>query len=208
MEDYFKKYKIVLFLALFLVVPFLISNVSASTSTPTSTPTSSPVLLWDNVRLTNATSSSVYPTIAWNQDGFGIFYSDFRGGIEPEIYFTKVDKKGNKLIEDKRISYQPTLISYFPDVNISGDNFELTWIEYPRNQEQSSVILRALLDKDGNLIGDIATSTAVGRTEMVYVSGYSSVWNGANYGVVSCYTTNNGAQSDCDFYLTDENGEI
>lgn len=97
-------------------------------------------------RISFDTSTSNFPEIAIDSnDNVHIVWADDRSG-NYEIYYSKLDNLGNKLIEEKRITFAPSY-SWFPEVSVDvDDNLHLVWIDY---REGRSGIYYTKLDNDG-----------------------------------------------------------
>lgn len=107
-------------------------------------------------------SSDNHSTIAWTGSEYGIAWFDERDGNK-EIYFTTMDRYGQKTASDIRITNN-SRNSVKPSLAWSGSNFGLAWRQKYSNQETYFF----LLDDKGNKIsaetrisyGDHASSEA------------------------------------------------
>jgi len=156
------------------------SGVSNSTTTPTSTPPFKPPLYsHKNVRVTDSEGGSGSPSAAWNGIGYGVVWEDYRDGGEPEIYFTRIDKKGKKLLNDCRLT-EDNHISYYPSIALSGENYGIVWSDYDRYNRNEGYIYFVKVNKFGEKIGEVKIVTN-GDNGISYPS---IIWNGNGFAVV------------------------
>ena len=108
-------------------------------------------------RITNTTSSSEYPVIINDSsDNLHIFWQDTRDG-HYEIYYKKMDKNGNQLISDKRITQLDAFNSQYPSADIdTNNNLHLVWQD---NKDGNWEIYYQKLDNNGNIIGTLKRVT-------------------------------------------------
>ena len=129
-----------------------------------------------DLRLTIDNSDSVFPSIAWNGDGYGIAWGDERAGYG-DIYFARVDPDGNKIGSDIPLNTE-TLWAANPSLVWSGSGYGVTW----RGKTDPFVweIFFARLDVAGNRVGPIVQVTHTSASE---ARGASLAWNGTEYGI-------------------------
>jgi len=109
---------------------------------------------WSNdIRLTFDGDSSYSPSIATDSNGnVHIAWTDYRHGgyTKSEIYYTKLDNNGNTLIDDLRLTFDPTR-SRDSSISIdSNGNVHIAWEDYGGDYE----IYYTKLDNNGNTLVD------------------------------------------------------
>jgi hypothetical protein len=127
-----------------------------------------------DIRVTNNSSGSFYPSLAWSGGEYGIAWRDFRDG-NYEIYFALLTSSGNKIGSDLRVTEHASN-SAFPHLTWSGNEYGLSWYdERDGNQE----IYFARLDLWGSKVGsDVRVTNDVSSSENPTI-----VWSGLEYGV-------------------------
>lgn len=109
--------------------------------------------LIDDKRLTYASAYSFGATIAVDSDNnVHISWYDLRdGGLNYEIYYTKLDNNGNTLVDDKRLTFDPAR-SCRPKIAIDfNDNVHITWDD---DRDGNWEIYYTKLDNNGNTLVD------------------------------------------------------
>jgi len=136
----------------------------------------------EDVRITNDTASSVYPSIVWTGTEYGVSWQDYRSG-DTEIYFTRINATGNKVGNDIKLtgwsgySEEPSLVW-------TGTEYGLSWEDLrgvdplPKYE-----IYFARLDSQGNKIGDDVRITYAEGNNWADSHDPSLVWTGTEYGV-------------------------
>ncbi len=106
------------------------------------------MLVYDT-QITSAHTASWYPRIlADSLDNLHITWFDYREG-NYEIYYTKLDNNGNKLLNDTRLTFNRAG-SYWPVLAIdSRDNIHIAWHD---NREGNYEIYYLELDNEGNIL--------------------------------------------------------
>jgi hypothetical protein len=127
-----------------------------------------------DVRITNATGSSLYPTLAWSGSLFGVGWYDTRDG-DYETYFGLVDADGSRAGTDERISYG-TGYSMHPSVVWTGSEYGMAWRDERDDQRE---IYFARISADGARIGSEVRIT----TEAATSDNPSLAWTGSTFGV-------------------------
>jgi hypothetical protein len=76
-------------------------------------------------------SSNIYggsvPDVAWGNNTFGVVFEDSRDGNN-EIYFSQLDKNGNKIGQDTRVTTTPAN-DWNPTIAWDGHNFGVFWYD-------------------------------------------------------------------------------
>lgn len=153
-----------------------------------------------SVELNNLVASSTYFYYVESEDASGNI------STSSEYYFNTSNSSTTEIVvpENIRVTYA-TGGSLWPSVIWDNDAFSIYYDDY---RNGTSELFYSRLDVLGNeVMDDTATTSRLGSVGIQYVTGESKTWNGVNFGVVECYNSNNGAQSDCDFYLENSDGE-
>ncbi len=125
-------------------------------------------------RITENSSSSTYPDLAWSDGYYGLSWTENRDGNN-EIYFVKLASSGAKLGSEIRIT-EDSFSSSFSSLTWNGAAFALAWHD---NRDGNEEIYYARLDPDGNKIDSDVRITLDDST-----SRYATViWNGNSFGV-------------------------
>ena len=128
-----------------------------------------------DVRVTNAVSSSTYPSLVWTGSGYGLSWSDARDGGPYEIYFARIDAAGVKIGSDVRVTNAGGS-SDAPSLVWAGSEYGVSWHDW---RDGNAEIYFARLHTSGDKIG-----TDVRVTNASLESGNPSlVWTGTEYGV-------------------------
>jgi len=148
-----------------------------------------------DVRVTNAVSDSVYPSLVWTGSEYGVSWHDSRDGNN-EIYFARLDASGNKIGADVRVT---TDVSYSqsPSLVWTGSGYGVSWQDY---RDGSDEIYFTRLDASGAKIGsDVrVTNDSAGS---LYPS---LVWTGSEYGM--SWADNRGGNYEIYFARLDASG--
>ncbi|MBI4091003.1 MAG: hypothetical protein HY422_03185, partial [Candidatus Komeilibacteria bacterium] len=83
--------------------------------------------LTPDIRITNASDSSMYPSLSWTGSAYGLAWYDRRDGNN-EIYFTMLDVNGVKLQIDQRLTTDAGN-SQYPALRWTGSRFGLAWLD-------------------------------------------------------------------------------
>jgi hypothetical protein len=126
-------------------------------------------------RITNSTAFSDVPTIAWTGTEFGITWMDDRDG-NWEVYFARLDRMGNRISEDLRVTNDPGL-SVRPRLVWSGSEYAIVWVD---SRDGNQEVYFSRLNQEG-----LQVSAPVRVTNASDDSAFPDmVWNGSEYGVV------------------------
>ena len=109
--------------------------------------------LVDDKRLTVASGTSSRPSLAIDSNNkVHIAWFDDRAG-NYEIYYTKLDNNGNKLVNDRRLTFQLDS-SHDPSLAIDTNNkIHIVWFDF-RDQYGNFEIYYTKLDNNGNTLVD------------------------------------------------------
>jgi hypothetical protein len=129
-----------------------------------------------DIRVTNNSSSSEFPSLAWTGIQYGVSWQDDRDGND-EIYFTRLDSSGSKIGSDIRVTSDDDSSSGGPSLVWTGSEYGIAWQD--TRHGPASEIYFTRLDSSGEKLGsDIRISYSVNS------SGSSSlVWTGSEFGV-------------------------
>lgn len=136
------------------------------------------------------------PDVAYGNNGFGVVFDDSRDGNN-EIYFSHLDKNGNKIGQDTRVTNTPAN-DWNPTIAWDGHNFGVFWYDIAHG---GADVLFAKVSPDGALLTPNIVITDDGSTPSV-------VWNSEKheYGV-TWYADNIGiGPAGADFVRVDKNG--
>ena len=159
--------------------PAQMPQVTPDQETPEETPEEVVVEAIGPIRLTSATGDSINPSFVWTGSNYGVVWSDARDGNKTEIYFAMIDKDGNKVTTDTRITNTPTLVSAYPDIVWNGSGFGIVYTEYDDVLSVNGSINFVRIDIAGAKIGDV-----VEITDVVVDSRPRIAWNGNGYGII------------------------
>jgi hypothetical protein len=130
-------------------------------------------LLIPAVRVTNATSTSGHPSLAWTGSGYGLVWSDNRDGNQ-EIYFTRISASGSKVGSDVRIT-NATGESLSPRLVWSGTEYGIAWVD---SRDGNYEIYFAVIDTFGNVHNARRITNDANLSAEV-----SLAWTGSEYGM-------------------------
>jgi hypothetical protein len=119
-------------------------------------------------------NDSFFSSMDWNGNEFGIVWEDERDG-NFEIYFTRLDAKGNKKADDIRITNNDAA-SLKPDIRWTGSQYGVTWHD---NRDGNEEIYFITIDFLGNkLTSDKRITDSNGESSFP-----SLIWNGSVFGI-------------------------
>ncbi|HOT20013.1 MAG TPA: hypothetical protein PLX22_08695, partial [Spirochaetota bacterium] len=122
--------------------------------------------------ITSISGVSAFTSIAYDNYSYALVWSDMRNG-NAEIYFTKINSQGLKILDDIRITVA-TGDSIFPSLVYNGQNFAISWQD---NRSGNNEIYFALINSEGlKLTNDINISNTLGVSQNPYL-----LWNGYEY---------------------------
>ena len=110
-----------------------------------------------DVRVTDAAGSSLSPYVAWTGTEYGVAWQDDRDG-NTEIYFARLDRQGNKIGGDLRIT-NAAGVSQRPRLAWSGTSYGLLWNDGRDGPVQNYFVE---LDAAGNPLGADRRITPLG----------------------------------------------
>ncbi len=129
-----------------------------------------------DIRITNESSTSIYPSLEWSGTEYGVCWQDFRyGDGNYKNYFARINASGVKQGSDIRVSDDISVCSYPLLVKvISG--YGISWTD---QRDGDNELYFARIDASGNKIGtDIRITNNTASSDNV-----SLVWTGTEYGV-------------------------
>ena len=118
--------------------------------------------LIDDLRLTyNASRAFLGNVVIDSEDNIHIGWQDYRHG-NPECYYKKIDKNGNTLINDTRLT-NDTAYSSAPDIAI--DSHDMLHVVWKDTRDGNPEIYYMELDKNGSKqVEDLRLTNATGRS--------------------------------------------
>lgn len=129
----------------------------------------------NDIRVTLDPSISQNPSLVWNGHGYSVAWNDSRNGND-QIYFARLDKEGNKIGEDIRVTSENGP-SVNPSLVWTGNGYGVVWKGF---FDFHNVIYFARLDVDGSMIGsDIKVNDTDANSEKP-----SLVWANDRYAIV------------------------
>jgi serine protease len=139
--------------------------------------------LVDDTRLTADSAGSNLPTIAVDSyNNVHITWCDERDGAY-EIYYTRLDNKGNTLVDDTRVTTDPAY-SRYPTIAVdSYNNAHITWHD---KRDGNYEIYYTKLDTKGETLVDdtrVTTSPADSKRPTIAVDSYNNVHITWEYGI-------------------------
>ncbi len=127
-----------------------------------------------DVRITNSSLTSDYPSLEWTGTEYGVCWTDYRDN-NAEIYFCRIDASGVKQGSDVRITTDNG-VSYSPSLVWTGTEYGVSWYE---NRDGNWEIYFCRIDASG-----VKQGSDIRITENDQDSCYPSlVWTGTEYGV-------------------------
>ena len=125
------------------------------------------------LRITNAPSYSLEPSIAWTGTEFGVAWYDYRDG-NWEVYFTRLDDHGARLTGDIRLT-NGSADSYRPRLVWTGNAYGVVWID-SRDGNQELYFRR--IPQTGAPGPEVRVTNAPDDSTYPAI-----VWNGSEYGL-------------------------
>lgn len=130
-----------------------------------------------DVQVTNSSSAAHMPSIAWTGSQYGVAWHQVVTDTNQEIYFTKLNTSGTKIIDPQRISNSDKYSSHASLV-WTGSGFGVAWEDYRNSYIGIYLpdIYFARISSDGTLQGSevrVTTSELTSTTP-------SLAWNSAN----------------------------
>ena len=133
----------------------------------------------DEVQITNSALSATNASIAWTGENYGVVWTDTRSGFK-EIYFALLDKDGNKVVQDKKVSVsKSTLTSDNANLIWTGAQFAMVYDNYSLYDSTRGTVYFVRIFSTGvkaNTDISIDDSAPRGRPSVAY--------NGDGYGIV------------------------
>jgi uncharacterized membrane protein len=129
-----------------------------------------------DVRVTDASLESVFPTLVWNGREYGLAWQDSRVGNQ-EIYFTRLTSVGVKLGSDVRVTAAAGG-SASPSLAWTGSEYGVVWQDYrDSNWEIYFTRLTATGEEVGTDVRITAALQASNSPSLVWTSdGYGVAW--------------------------------
>jgi hypothetical protein len=133
-------------------------------------------------QLTKVVADAFGGRVVWTGDGFGVTWEDRRTGSW-EVYFSRLDRDGNKLAADVLVSEDDSFWSYYDALAWTGSEFVVVWEGWPAFNRMT--IRGRRLDAKGAPIGpDVELVNDEVRSESPTIavgrSGLGMVWNRMN----------------------------
>jgi hypothetical protein len=100
--------------------------------------------------ITHESTDAFSGPVVFNGSVFGNAWEDRRDN-DYEIYFNRLDPKGQKLAKDLRVTNAPNF-SLSPDIVWDGTDFVLVWDDL-RDGDDSAVVFAQTIDGNGKLVG-------------------------------------------------------
>jgi hypothetical protein len=127
-------------------------------------------------RVTDVAKRKDAPSLAWNGNGFGVAWTDYRNGLNTEIYLARLDALGTEIGDEKRVT-DSTGGSLVPRLTWSGGEYGVAWGD---SRDGNYEIYLARLDSSGIKSGaDLRlTQDDAGSGSPVLI------WGGERYAVV------------------------
>jgi len=141
----------------------------------------------DEVRITNNSGVSSFPSIAFSGSEYGVTWQDTLWGDE-EIYFAKISLLGEKVGEDIRIT-DAIGKSIFPSIVFMVDEYGLVWQD---NRDGNDEIYFKRVSSEGTSITDDIRLTNTGdessNPSISYsIDGYGIIWREMTTGYSRLY---------------------
>lgn len=121
--------------------------------------------LQEEKQLTNHNGGSYGGPLVWTGAFYGVAWPDNRQDANVEMYFNRLDRYGDKLGPDLRLTYSPDF-SVNPSINYDGNEFLVFWSDY---QGGTSALWVQRISLEGELIGEMNRVSPEG----VWAEGYS-----------------------------------
>ena len=141
-----------------------------------------PYTLSSDIRITWDSSISVLPSFVWSGSEYGISWDDERDGNNGEIYFARLDRLGNKIGSDVRVTWDSE-ISFYSSIAWTGKEYGIAWLDARNLQCGYFAIYFARLDASGNKISSDIRITPVFRIHSYHDPTPNLVWTGSEYAV-------------------------
>jgi len=130
-----------------------------------------------DVRITTAAEQSDFPTLVWTGSEYALAWSDWRSTITRDIYFTRIDSVGRKVIGDIQVtaalnstsSYEPSLVwtgTEFGVVFTNGENGDIYFARFAASGDE------------------IGSELAIAADPAIQECCPKMVWTGTAYGLV------------------------
>lgn len=130
-----------------------------------------------DVRVTTAPFSQGASSLVWNGSAYAAAWTDWRfGGSTPEVYFVRLDRSGNRIGSEVRVTNDPAF-SGGQSLIWTGHDYGVVWIDARTGQPE---VYFTRLDATGT---KIATDMQVTDTPH-FVEYVAVTWNGAGYGII------------------------
>jgi len=125
-----------------------------------------------DIRVTYDTAISGGPSLVWTGSEYGLAWRDTRDG-NAEIYFCRLDAAGNKIGEDRRITYAPELSST-PSLVWTGKEYGVAW--HDERDENREIYFARLHPSGKKISSDIRVTVDDALSEYP-----SLVWTGERF---------------------------
>jgi imidazole glycerol phosphate synthase subunit HisF len=129
-----------------------------------------------DVRITDQTSNSLQPKLAWTGSEYGVCFIDDRGSTVREVFFASFATDGTTSVAEVQVSEDPGVPSSDP-VAWSGSEFAVVWTD---NRDGNHEIYFARISASGTKIGaDLRITNEAHSSRVPWIA-----WGGSEFGVV------------------------
>jgi hypothetical protein len=158
------------------------------------------------IRVSNAADLSLFPSLVFNDNGFGVAWEDNRDGAF-EIYMSTLDTAGAAVADELRLTNAGTSIA--ASLTWTGAEYGLAWQDSSIGNDDE--IFFARVDTDAAIVGaSVRVTNAAGRSGIPSLTyngdGYGVAWEDARNNLLSIYfvrLTSTGAPLGSELLLTD-----
>jgi len=126
------------------------------------------------LRVTNDTASSMYPSLVWRGTEWGVAWQDYRTTV-CDIYYARISAAGAKVGSDLQITSDAGS-SYYPSLAWDGSYCGVAWQD---NRTTTYDIYFVRIDTTGKVGTDLQVTSNAGSS-----LNPSLAWNGSSYAVV------------------------
>lgn len=137
----------------------------------------------DEKLLTNHNGGSYGGPLVWTGAFYGIAWPDNRQDENVEMYFNRLDRNGDKLGPDLRLTNTPDF-SLNPSINYDGSEFLVFWNDY---QGGVATLWVQRISLEGELIGEVTRISPEGVWAEAYSLDFSDTRLGASFESIDVY---------------------
>lgn len=131
----------------------------------------------DQKLLTNHNGGSYGGPLVWTGAFYGVAWPDNRQDANIEMYFNRLDRNGDKLGPDLRLTYSPDF-SVNPWISYNGSEFLVFWTDYIGG---SAALWVQRISLEGELIGEVTRVSPDGVWAEFYSLDFSDARLGASF---------------------------